>query len=180
MMNQKRVPTNGENVSSRLFLRFFLCYALAVPIGWLLGLRGVLPVDMAAVGGVELLFVLLALLGGLLILTTPYLPVLAVLKGLYDMIWLRQVTARAMAGEIGLLQWNLCFVFLAVSLLLFCLAAARAALFSFLCAAKNMRLFFSRTFGRYLCESMLLSGIASFLYFAWPTICRQFDIFSTS
>ena len=85
------------------------------------------------------------------------------------------VLAVLLSAALASLFWNK-----TVSLLLFCLAAARAALFSFLCAAKNMRLFFSRTFGRYLCESMLLSGIASFLYFAWPTICRQFDIFSTS
>ncbi|MBQ8357166.1 MAG: hypothetical protein IJX39_05090 [Clostridia bacterium] len=177
-MNKKREPTDGDNVTSRLFLRFFICYLIATPVAVLCALRGVLQVSFERAGLVEFLFVPLALLGALLTVTKPYLLLLSAAKAFYDVAILYQVTQWTRLGAIGILPWNACFFLLVFSLLLFSLAAARAELFSFLCTARDTRLIFSRPFGRYLLEGLLFTALALSLYYLVPEILATFGMIS--
>ena len=81
---KKREPTTDTNATSRLFLRFFLCYLLPVPVAVLCAVRGLLDLSLDAVGTVEFCFIPLSLLGALLTVTKPYLIVLTVIKSFYD------------------------------------------------------------------------------------------------
>lgn len=171
-MRSKRVPTGEENVASRLFLRFFLCFLLFAPVGWLLAARGVWEIDPQNVGSIELIFVLLAATGGLSLLTKPYLLTLCALKSLYDTALLYRVTAWTSTGAIGILQWNLCFLLAVLSLVLFTAAAARAELFAFLCTKRDTKLLFSRELGGYAVWILLLGAVSLTLYFLWPQLYR--------
>lgn len=171
-MRSKRIPTGAENVAPRLFLRFFLFFLLFAPAGWLLAARGVWEIDPQNVGMTELIFVLLAVAGGLSLLTRPYLLALCASKSWYDTALLYRITTWTSAGAIGILQWNLCFFLTVLSLVLFAAAAARAELFAFLCAKRDVKLLFSREMGGYAVWALLLGAIALSLYFLWPQLYR--------
>lgn len=179
-MPKRREPTTGENAVSRLFLRFFLCYLLAAPVALMIALRGVWVPTVSEAGAPLFFFVPLALLGALLTVTKPYLLVLTVLKAFYDVGLLYSITLWTRQGYGGLLPWNASFLLIVFSLLLFCIAAACAELFSFLHPARDARLLFSRPFGRYLIESLLFAAIALSAYFLWPQICNLLEITSAT
>ena len=176
---QKKAATNRQNIVSRLFMRFFLCYALAVPVGLGIAARQWLSFNVLTFGNASLLFVALALLGAVLTLTKPYLLVLSVCKALYDVTVLFHISSLTQRGSLGILQWNICFLLVVSSLLLFALSAARAQLFSFLCPKRDTGLLFSREFGKYMIETVILLAIGSTLYFMWPQLMRQWEIFSS-
>lgn len=172
-MRSKRIPTGEENAASRLFLRFLLCFLLFAPMGWLLAMRGVWDVNAQAIGRTELAFVIFAAVGGLSLLTRPYLLVLCGLKALYDAALLYRITGWAAMGAIGILQWNLCFFLTVTSLILFLIAASQAELFAFFCTKRDGKLLFSREMGGYLLRALLLIAISLSLYFIWPRLCEM-------
>lgn len=175
-MNTKREPTNGENVTSRLFVRFFLCYLISAPVAWLLAMRGGLNFDITQIGTVEFLFIPLALLGGLLTVSKPYLLALSVGKAFFDMSFLYRMTVWTRMGNLGFLPWNACFFLLVFSLLLFAFSAARGALFSFLTTARDARLIFSRPFGGFMLEVLVFTALALTQYYLWPQILTKFGM----
>lgn len=176
---KKREPTNDTNATSRLFLRFFLCYLLTVPVAVLCAVRGLLDLSLDTVGTVEFCFIPLSLLGALLTVTKPYLIVLTVIKSFYDVAFIYQVTRWALLGAIGLLPWNACFLILVFSMILFCFSAARAELFSFLYPARDAKLILSRPFGGYLLEILLFSALALSLYYLIPELLNTFGMIPT-
>lgn len=177
-MNTKREPTNNENVTSRLFLRFFLCYLIAAPVAFLLAMRGALPIRVETVGTAEFLFIPLALFGALLTVTKPYLLILTVVKAFYDVALLYRLTEWVKLGSIGFLPWNACLFMLILSLLLFAVAAARAELFSFLTVARDARLLLSRPFAKFLAEALLFTALGVTIYYLWPQLMAKFGMLS--
>ena len=177
-MNPSREPTNSENVTSRLFFRFFLCYLIAAPVAWLLAVRGTLPIRLETVGTAEFLFIPLALLGALLTVTKPYLLALTAIKAFYDVALLYRLTGWVRLGTIGFLPWNACLLLLILSLLLFAVAAARAELFSFLTAARDTRLLLSKPFGKFLIEALIFLALGITLYYLWPQLMAKFGMLS--
>ena len=161
---------------SRLFFRFFLTYLLACPIACFLGTKGIPRPTLFGVGDTAFLFVALALLGAFSTISKPYLLILAFLKGFYDAALLYEVSCLTGAGKIGILPWNACLLLVLFSLFLFALAAARAQLFSFVNAKRDLRLLLSRSFWLYLFESLFLLALALSLYFLWPMLCERMCI----
>lgn len=177
-MNPKHEPTNDGNVTSRLFFRFFICYLVAAPVAWLLAMRGTLPIRMDTVGMAEFIFIPLALLGALLTVTKPYLLALTVAKAFYDVALLYRLTEWVRHGSIGFLPWNTCLLLLILSLVLFTVAAARADLFSFLTVARDTRLLLSRSFAKFLAESILFTALGVTIYYLWPQLMAKFGMLS--
>lgn len=167
-------PTNPQNASSRLFLRFCLYYIAAFVIGLLLTLRDLLVPAIAAVGAVQLIFFSLAFLGALLTITKPYLCFLTLLKGGYDAAVLYCVTSLTQSGTVGILPWNACFFSILLTVVLFMLMASNAACFNFFQPERDLKLIFSRNFGHFLIRSLILFAIALSLYFLWPRIYETF------
>ena len=175
-MQRKSESTNHHNATSRLFMRFFLCYAIAVPIGLVCAFRQWLTFDITTFGSISLLFVGLALLGAVLTLTKPYLLALSVLKALYDVAVLFYISALTQKGALEILQWNICFLLIVSSLLIFSFSAARAQLFSFLCERRDTGLLFSRQFGKYLIEAVVLLAMGTVMYLIWPQLIQRFNL----
>lgn len=167
---KKREPTSSTNVTSRLFLRFFLSYLIITPVAVLCAMRGLLNPDLECVGLVEFGFIPLSLLGAFLTVTKPYLIVLTLIKSFYDATLLYQVSQWVRLGAIGLLPFNACLFILIFSIILFCLTAARAELFSFLHSARDIQLILSRPFGAYLLEILLFTALALSLYYLLPEL----------
>ncbi|MBE6701848.1 MAG: hypothetical protein E7585_00330 [Ruminococcaceae bacterium] len=178
-MKDKREPTNSENVTSRLFLRFFLAYIAACPIAWLLAAKGITDVSTETVGQVEFFFIPLALLGAILILSKPYLLLLSFFKGFFDAVLLFRVTQWTKAGLVGLLSWNACFCLIVFSLLLFALASARAQFFSFANQERDLKLLRSGGFWLYLFEALFFLALAFSLYELWPRLFGNIGILPT-
>lgn len=164
------VPTTKDNVTSRLFLRYFLFYLVAVCFGVMLAARGVLHFDLHGVGSFSFAMIPLALMAGLLTVSRPYLLALTAAKALFDAALLAHMTALIGTGAIGILTFNACFLLTAFSLVLFCAAAARACWFAFGSKTKDSALIFSRAFAHYLAESILMTALALSLYFLWPRL----------
>lgn len=176
---KKREPTNTVNAPSRLFLRFFLAYALTVPIALLFAVRGLMALNLSQAGLVEFFFIPLSLLGAFLTVTKPYLIILALIKSFYDVALLYQVSQWVRLGAIGILPWNACFLLLVFSVILFCMTAARAELFSFLHPARDLQLVLSRAFGSYLLEMLLFTALALSLYYLMPELFNTFGMIPT-
>ena len=172
-MQNERKPTTASNVMSRLFFRFFLAYLAACPIACFLGTKGIPRLAIFGEGDIALLFVLLALLGAFSTISKPYLLLLAFLKGFYDTALLYEVSCLIGTGKIGVLAWNACFLLVLFSLLLFAVAAARAQLFSFVNAKRDMQLLLSGSFWLYLFEAVFFLALALSLYFLWPLLCER-------
>ena len=175
-MKRDPQPTNSQNVTSRLFFRFFICYLLTVPVATLSGARKALSVSVGSVGAIETAFVLLALLGALLTIAKPYLYALTLTKAFFDGAVLWQITTWSRAVGIGILSFNACLLLLILSLLLFIMTAARAELFAFLTTARDARLLFSRRFAKFLAEALVLLALALSLYYLWPQMLAKFGM----
>ena len=175
-MRPKRTPTSSENAAHRLFLRFFLCFFAAAPVGWLAAKHGVWDADPGSMGQIGLTFVLLALAGGISLLARPYLLGLCVARAICATAFLYRVTAWTQLKALNVLQWNLCFWLTVLSLVLFTAVAARAALFSFLCTKRDTRLLFSREMGAYLLSTLLPLVLSLTLYLVWPRLCAAMGL----
>lgn len=177
-MKRNRQPTNGQNVTSRLFFRFFACYAIAAPAAMLWASRRDVTVSIGSVGTIETAFIFLALLGAILTVTKPYLILLTLIKAFYDGRLLFKITAWARFGCMGILSWNACFFLLILSLLLFAMTAARAELFAFMVTSRDTRLLLSRPFAKFLAEAAILLALSLSLYYLWPHLLAKFGMLS--
>ncbi len=157
-------------MAARLFLRFFLCYfvVLFLCLPLLSGL-GISP-EAGAVGLVGLIFVLLALLGGFLTVSGPYLLALSAAKAYYDASLLQTLISLCQARTIGFWSFNAALIFLVFSLMLYCVAAGRACVFSFHATERDLSLLLSRRCFRFLVEAALLATLSLTLYFLWPQL----------
>jgi hypothetical protein len=170
-------PTTAKNVVSRLLLRFLLYYTVAIPFGMMPRGNHMLPaVDLQSVGRIQAIFLLLALLGGVLTIAKPFLSVLAFVKGLYDTTLVRSFTALAKCGEIGIFSWNACFFLIMGTAFLFAFGAARAQHFSFFNNERDLKLLFSSAFGRYLVLALLCMAFALTVALLWPHLCLSLGI----
>lgn len=172
---QTRVrPTTDQNVVSRLFFRFFLCYFAAGAAAILFAARGVLRNPPEQAGKTEFAFILLALLGSVLTLSKPYLLLLTAAKAFFDVALLSSLLPAARGLSNGFLTFNACLFYVIFSLALFCTAAARSCLFSFEGSERDLRLLCSRRFLIYLAEAVVFAALALTLYFLWPHLAALF------
>lgn len=175
MQNKRSQITKGP--TARLFVRFFIAYLFALPLAVPLSLKGAPTLSAAHVGFLEFIFIPLALFGALLIFSKPFLWLLAFCKGAFDTVLLLRVTQMARSGQIGILPWNACVALIALSFLLFTLAAARAQLFACTTTKRDLRLLRSGGFWLYLIEALLFLILAYSLYVLWPELLSRLNAY---
>ncbi len=170
-MQPRLQPTTQSNVSARLFLRYFLFY-FAAALSFLLLFIGRTPTaPQQEIGFLQLVFVLLALLGGFLTVSKPYLLILTGIKAFFDVSLLRSLLQT---DGLRFLSFNALLFYLLFSFVLFCLAAARASLFSFQGFARDFSLLFSRKCLVFLAECILIAALSLTLYYIWPQLLALF------
>jgi len=169
-MRRKAAPTTDGNVQSRLFLRFFLLYALAFPVGVLLYMRGARFVRPETARWLIAWPTALALAGALLTVSKPYLFLLSIGKGLTDALLISGATARVFYGEVTWLPYNGFLLLTLLSCLLFCYAASQACWFAFSARERDMRLLFSRPFAGFILISLVITVLSLTMWFLWPHI----------
>ena len=167
-MRIRKTPTTDGNVQSRLFLRFFLLYGLAFPVGVLLYARGARFVRPDMARWLTVWPTALALAGALLTVSKPYLFLLSVLKGLSDALLISDATARVFYGEVTRLPYNGYLLLVLLSCLLFCYAASQACWFAFSARERDLRLLFSKPFAGFLLLSLIITALSLAMWFLWP------------
>ena len=166
-------PSTGQNISARLFFRFFLCYFVGVLIALPPALRGYM-LPHGNVGLWQMLLVLLALPAAFLTLSRSYLLLLSLVKAFFDVAWLTQTLSALSHLSNTFFTFNACLLYLVFSLLLFCFAASRACLFSVSVSGRDLQLILTRAFVSFLLEALLISLLALFLYELWPQIAALY------
>ena len=167
------VPTNGENISNRLFIRYLSFYLCATVIGCMIAARGVTLFVHGTVALLTFLPIPAALLASLLSVSNTYLMLLTALKGLYDAQLLWRITLLVRSANIGILKWNACFFLIAFSLVLFLLAATDAARFAFENEKRDLSLIFSSPFAKFLLEAVFLIVFSILVYLLWPRLLLE-------
>ncbi len=163
-----------KNAVARLFFRFFLCYAAALAVAFLMHRSDLLPQGITQVGVGESAFVLLALLAGILTVAKPFLFLLCVGKAFFDASWFFSLVASVALSTQGVLAFNAAFFYLAFSLFLFATAAARSCLFAGSVWQRDMQLLCSRQFLHFLLEAAFFAALSSMLYFIWSPLVTLF------
>ena len=167
------VPTNEENLFNRLFIRYFLFYLCAILIGLAATARGTLLFTLGTAPLGSFLPVLLAAFAAVSTISNSYLVLLTACKGLYDAQLLWQATMLVRCGQIGIFYWNACFFLIAFSLVLFALCATNAGKFAFENRSRDLKLIFSKPFGKFLLEAFFLIMLAFVLYLLWLRILTK-------
>lgn len=167
-MKRNAAPTTRQNVKSRLFVRFFLLYWLAFPVGVLLYLRGARFIRPDAARILVTLPAALALAGAILTISKPYLFLLSVGFGLTHAFLIADKTAGVFRGEITWLPYNGYLLLVLLSCLLYCYTAAQACWFAFSARDRDLTLLFSRSFAKYLLLSLIITALLLSLWFLWP------------
>jgi hypothetical protein len=122
----------------------------------------------------EAILLLLALLAAFLTLAKPYLLALTVVKAFYDLCWFAPLLQATRLTLQRVLACNAAFFYLAFSLLLFALAAARGCLFSVTAQKRDTQLLFSRQFLRFFIEALCFAALSALLYFIWSPLVALF------
>lgn len=139
-------------------------------MSFLFSVRRTLPVPDADVGLVQFLFIPLALLAAFLTLGKPYSLILAGIKSFYDMALLLFLFRTVRGHSNAFLAFNASMLYVVFSLLLFCMALARASLFTYDTKERDLQLLLSRHFLGFLFESLLFVALALSLYYLWPSL----------
>ena len=176
-MMKKELPTNEENARARLFLRFSLIYLLALSVGVALSVRGFSLLPTATAQHLPLFFIVFALLAAFLTVSKPFLMLLSIFKAFFDAGVFFRITHLAKLKQIDFWQWNACFFLTAFSVFLFAAAAAQACWFSHKNTARDVRLIFSRPFGKYLLEALFLLALALPLALLWRRVSANIPLF---
>lgn len=163
-------PTTSQNVTTRLFLRFFLCYMAGAAVALLFAVRGRLITMSADAGLTQLCFVGLALLGAFLTVSRPYLLALTLIKSFFDVALLASLMEMQAVRTSFFWAFNASLFYVLLSFVLFCFTASGACLFSHLSDERDLRLLFSGVFLRYLPEILFFSTLAFSLYLLWPYV----------
>ncbi len=174
---KKELPTTEENARARLFLRFILVYLLALLVSVAFSVRGFSLLPTAMPQHFSLLFIIFALLAAFLTVSKPFLMLLSIFKAFFDAGIFSRITQLAKLKQINFWQWNACFFLTAFGIFLFAAAAAHACWFSHRQTARDIRLVFSRAFGRYLLEALFLLALALPLYFLWQRMTSNIALF---
>ena len=167
-MKHNAAPTTVQNVQSRLFLRFFLLYWLAFPVGVLLYIRGARFVPPDAARWLVTCPAALALLGAVLTVSKPYLFLLSICHGLVDAVLIAGVTAGVFYGQTAWLPYNGFLLLVLLSCLLYCYAASQACWFAFAAKERDLRLLFSRAFAKFALTALILVTLLLAVCFLWP------------
>jgi hypothetical protein len=149
-MKQKKIRAVEIGIFPRLFLRFLLCYAATFAVGLMQTTAG----GFLPTAGRPLLFVLLALLGGFLSVSSPFLLLLTVWKAAVEAHLFYRLLLLARGGEISLFCINACLFILLVMLFVYLIAAASACRFAHETYIRDLRLLFSKG-----CVVYLLRGV---------------------
>ena len=174
---KKELPTTEENARARLFLRFLLIYLPALLVGVAFSVRGFSMLPTLLPRHYSLFAVIFALLAAFLTVSKPFLMLLTVAKAFLDAGVFFRVTQLAKLREINFWQWNACFFLTAFGVFLFATAAALACWFSHKNKARDARLIFSRPFGKYLTEALLLLALALPLSYLWQRTVASIPLF---
>ncbi|MBR7112472.1 MAG: hypothetical protein IKC75_06100 [Clostridia bacterium] len=167
----KLVPTDGVNINARLFWRYALLYICAVVVGILMATQSTKALPfLDCVASVSVMLVVLAALAALSTVSNAYLCLISIGKGLYDAYFMHRITCFAKVGLASFWVWNACFFLVAAAGLLFLLTASSAARFSYEDHGRDFTLLFSRPFGRYFLETILLLLFTAIIYFLWPRL----------
>ena len=169
-MQPRLQPTSEANIRTRLFLRFFLLYFGGALLTLALFGRGFLLAGAKDFALTEFLFVPLSLLAAVLTLAKPYLLVLTLVKAFCDTAFLMQLFRGVRGGSGSFWGFNAHLLYLSFTLLLFCLAASYACLFSFHSTKRDAGLLFSLHFIKFLARAAFLASLALLLYFLFPQI----------
>ncbi len=170
----KRQPTTRENVSSRLFLRYFLLLFAGVAIMLTYCLRTAPQIASDAVGKVQVLFVCLALLAAFLTVSGPYLVLLCGVKAFFDTAAFCTRIRSLTLGKENILPVNGLLCYFVLSAILFCTMASQARLFSFEGDERDLKLMYSRRFLLFLPRAVLLIALALPFYYIWPRLAAYF------
>ena len=162
--------SSKENIATRLFLRFFLCYFAAILLGFCLFWHHAPSVTISGVGAVEAVFVALALVAAFLTVSNPYLSSLICCKAFYDAAALCTVFNGALQGAARFWYANAVLFYFVSTLLLFCAGASRACLFSFLSTGRDLTLLLSRRTLIYFLHALLILAACVLLYFIWQAL----------
>ena len=81
--------------------------------------------------------------------------------------------SKAHGGYGGFFTFNACLCYLAFSVLLFCVTAARACRFSAESTGRDTALLLSRRFLVFTGEMLLLLALSTLLYLLWPQLCQM-------
>ena len=172
MKPRLKSPTTADNLGARLFLRFFLCYLAGCLAALLLGRLPALS-NAEGIGHHHFISVALAALGGVLTVSKPYLLLLSLLRAALDAEVLAYLFSKAHGGYGGFFTFNACLCYLAFSVLLFCVTAARACRFSAESTGRDTALLLSRRFLVFTGEMLLLLALSTLLYLLWPQLCQM-------
>ena len=167
-------PSCEQNLAPRIFLRFFIGYFLSLfPVFALISAIS-LPISTARAGWVQFLFVPLALLGGFLTISKPYLLALTAAKVFYDVALAHSFFGNFRTLERGFFVFNATLAYLIFSVLLFCFASSKACLFSIESSGRDANLLFSAKCLHFLGECALICALSLTLYFLWPQLSALF------
>ena len=162
-MKQTKTHAVEIGIFHRLFLRFLLCYAAAFAAGWLWCVR----ISSIPATGNALLFLLLALLGGFLSVSSPFLLLLTGWKAVLEAQLLYRLLLLARADEITLLSLNACLLLLLITLFVYVTAAASACRFSHETYIRDLRLLLSGSCLAYLVRGACLAAATLLLKQLW-------------
>ena len=174
---KKELPTTEENARARLFLRFLLIYLSALLVGVALSVRGFSLLPTLLPRNYSLFFAVFALLAAFLTVSKPFLMLLTLTKAFLDAGVFFRVTQLAKLKEINFWQWNACFFLTAFGVFLFAAAASNACWFSHKNTARDARLIFSRPFGKYFTEALLLLALALSISYFWQRTVASIPLF---
>lgn len=168
------IPTTRENVTARLFLRFFICYLtgilLIVPV---FARRGI-ALPMERIGGVQCAFLFLAEFAAFVTVSGPFLLLLTFGKATLDAMLLCYARTITKGGLRTVVPCNALFCYLVCTLLLFCGIAAFSSVFAHEARERDTRLLFSRRCLTLMSKLTVCSVFAWLLYRIWPYVTALF------
>ena len=155
---------------SQFFLRFLFCYCAGIASAqvWR-AFSFPLPGTQDA-GGVQLIFVAFAFLGAFLTVSLPFLHILCVTKAFFDTSLVLQLLHLMGGQSPNVLLFNVCLLYLALSLVIFFFFAARAALFAYFVPGRDWHLIFSSDFLLFLACAVICLALSAVLYYIWPQL----------
>ena len=168
------VPTTRENVTARLFFRFFICYLagilLTLPVFWGRGI----PLPLDRIGGVQCVILCLAEFAAFVTVSGPFLLLLTFGKATLDAMLLCHARTLTRNGIHAILPYNALFGYLVCTLLLFCGIAAFSSVFAHEARERDTRLLFSRRCLTLISKLSVCSVFSWLLYRIWPYVTALF------
>ena len=163
------MKTNGENIRTRLCLRFACLLLFSTAMGALLFGRASLALT-GEIGLLAFLPIALSLLAPLLSVPNTYLSTLSILYGCLHGTLLARCVLLVRVGSVDFLTFNAALFLVLFSLLLFLLSAAKACQFAFEHPARDTALLLRRPFLKYTAEAVLYIALSASVYYLWSRL----------